>query len=92
MKIFPKLGWERTHNETIEMFWDCEGYEQKERQPMGDYGYKIKEGHLYKFITAKGIYFVENGKATLVHSFNERKERSRQVTDFLIKNNYIDEK
>lgn len=67
--IFLKKVWEEEHNEKILSFLDCEGYEQKEIEPLGKYGYKISDKSLYKFITNRGIYFVENGKERLVHSF-----------------------
>lgn len=66
---FLKKSWEDKHKERILSFLDCEGYEQKEIEPLGKYGYKITIKNLYKFITDRGIYFVENGEARQVFSF-----------------------
>lgn len=60
--IFLKKQFEDAHNETIEILFDIEGYEPIEVKPLGQYGYRINTNHLYKVITNKNIYFLEDGK------------------------------
>lgn len=40
--------------------------------PIGDYGYCINKNQIYKFITDKGIYLVEDGKVNKMHTFSNK--------------------
>lgn len=62
--IFIVKQFEDNYKETIEALFDVEGYEAKEVKPLGQYGYRINTNHLYKLITNKDIYFIEDGKIT----------------------------
>lgn len=77
--IFCKYAWEKQHDETIQVFYDIEDWEAKEINSIGDYGYRINTDRTYKFITDKGIYFVEQGKAELAHLFNPNDEFKRKL-------------
>ncbi len=60
--IFVRKPFGYEYGEEIVGLFDLEGYEAKEVKPLGIYGYRINTNHLYKLITEKNIYFIEDGK------------------------------